>query len=134
MMNADSAGNIKHVNQEILCLYVDLDHLIRRCKFNELQEDILNLLQDGRPEETIAQKWNKDVSQIYRVLETICKKIKKQNDQEWKYDYLYLNYLTVQWEYKKCSRCGTMKPMHPEFFSPDSSKASRFKSICKACR
>ena len=37
-------------------------------------------------------------------------------------------------KFKKCSRCGQMKPAHNRFFSKNSTSKDGWYSICKCCR
>lgn len=128
------AGNVQPLNQELICLYTDLDNLIEKCKFNDRQKIIIKLLMDGWTEEDIANEFGQHVSQIYKTFDTICEKIRKQNNFEWKYNYIYLNYLPVEWDYKKCSKCGEMKPATEEFFTTKADTKDGLHPYCKNCR
>lgn len=50
-----------------------------------------------------------------------------------------IEFLEQQWEildlpFKKCSRCGQLKPMHNLFFSKNKTSKDGYYSICKVCR
>lgn len=132
--NLFESGNVKPLNQELLITYIDLDKLIEKAKLNIKQKYIVERLFEGYEERDIAEMFKQDVSPIRRTLDVICNKIKIINDQEWKYNYMYMNYLKAKWSYKTCSRCGESKPRLREFFSLDSSKKDGFKGVCKQCK
>lgn len=50
-----------------------------------------------------------------------------------------MEFLEEEWEncgfeFKKCSKCGQLKPMHNLFFSRNNTSKDQFYSICKECR
>lgn len=47
-------------------------------------------------------------------------------------EWYYLN--EVRYQYKRCSRCGKIKPLHNKYFSKNKTSSDNFYSICKACR
>jgi hypothetical protein len=131
--NIYEAGNVTAINQELICLFSDLDRLIVKTKLNEKQLTIINMLMDGNNEEDIAEHFGQDSWRIVEILDTVTEKIKRVNDYEWKYYNVYLNYLKVEWDYKTCSKCGESKPQTIEFFSPDKRKKDGLYSHCKEC-
>ena len=131
--NLDEAGDVKPLNQELICIYADLDNLIAKCNFNKKQKYIIKQLMSGRSEKWIAKKFNQLPQRIYEAVNTIAMKIKNVNDKEWKYNYVYLNYLPVQWNYKKCVRCNEFKPKTRDFFGLDKRNSDGYQGICKEC-
>lgn len=128
------AGTILPMNQELICVFVDLDRLIHKVKLSKKQLFIISKLMQGYSEEEVAESLNNEVSTINRTLDTISRKIKKINDNEWKYDYIYLNYLKVDWNYKQCPKCKEFKPKTEEFFRARSdSYGDGFYNNCREC-
>lgn len=131
---ADKVAIVKPLNQEIIVLYADLDNLIARANLNIKQRFVIDRLMEGYVESEIADMFKQHVSGIYDMLDTVCRKIKKTNDFDWKYNYIYVSVLKVKWSYKKCSKCGEHKPALNEFFSPETRNKDGFRSACRACK
>jgi predicted DNA-binding protein YlxM (UPF0122 family) len=132
--NESEAGDVRPLNQELICLYIDLDDLISKSKLNKKQLDVVRKLMDGWTESDIADEYGTSKQAIVSMLDTICYAIKRTNDLRWKYDYMYLNYIKAPWNYKACKVCGKFKPMTTDFFSLDKKSKDGFRSICKECR
>lgn len=49
-------------------------------------------------------------------------------------DFITHEYEIRNWPMKVCTRCGTRKPAHNQFFSYNRTSADGFYSICKSCR
>jgi hypothetical protein len=131
--NIYSAGDVKPLNQELICTYLDLDNLIKKAKLNDKQLAIIHMLMQGWTEEDIADEYKQDVTVIQSIFDTACEKIKKINDYEWKYNYIYMNKKKVEWDYKKCSKCGESKPKTDEFFRERSDSKDGFRNECREC-
>lgn len=131
--NIYEAGDVLAVNQELIGIYIDLDNLIHETKLNEKQLYIINELMKGYTEEDLSTYYKQDVSRIYTIIDTVCDKLKKTHDYKWKYDYIYLNYLKVEWDYKQCSRCKEYKPKTEEFFRSHPITKDGFQSQCRSC-
>lgn len=129
----DEAGDVKPLNQELISIYADLDNLIERCKLTKKQKYIIEQLMMSYTEEEVAERFKQKPRRIYDILETVALKIKKLNDLTWKYDYVYLNYLPVQWDYKICNKCNHSKPMIEKFFRLNSKTKDGFRPECREC-
>lgn len=130
----DIADDVKPFNQDIICLFMDLDRLIEKANLTEKHREIIRLYEQGFSDEDIAEHYNQGEREIEYTLDTICKRIKSKNDELWKYDFAYLNYKKAKWNYKKCTKCGESKPAVEEFFSPDKRNKDGLYSICRECR
>lgn len=129
----DHAGTIYPMNQELICLYIDLDNLISRCKLNVKQRFIINKLMLGYTTRDVAKMFKQTTHSIDKSFDVICEKIKKLNDLDWKYEYVYMSLVKVKWNYKKCTKCKEFKPMIKEFYGLDSRNRDGFNSICRSC-
>lgn len=132
--NIYEAGDVKSLNQELICLFVDLDNLIQKAKLNAKQIAIVEMLMDGFTEEDVAEYFKQDAWGIGKILDTVCRKIKKVNDYDWKYNNLYLNFLKGNWEYKICNKCSESKPKTNEFYRERiDQKGDGFYNSCRDC-
>jgi DNA-binding CsgD family transcriptional regulator len=129
----DHAGNVQSVNQELIVIYADLDRYIAKADLNSKQRFIIEKLMDGWTEKEIAKMFNRDVSNIYRHLTKIAKKIRDLNNNEWK-EYVQLNHVRVAWNYKQCAKCNEFKPMLNEFFLSSSRFHDGFYDVCRMCK
>jgi hypothetical protein len=132
--NLYEAGDTKPLLQELIVTYIALDELIAKCKLNVKQKFIINKLMEGYNAEDLSEMLGQGAKGITDTAKRICEKIKKVNDEAWKYDYIYLNYKEVEWDYKMCNKCEKHKPVNSDFFNVDSSKPDGFMNICKTCR
>lgn len=124
--------NTSNFNDEILCLYIDLDVLINRCNFNDRQNKILKMYMDGDMEETIAYDMNITAPTVNGIINSICKTIKKENDRLWLTNNMLWNYKRIDDNYKQCSKCGEWL-LKEEYFSPKADNRDGFQSFCKKC-
>lgn len=129
----DIADDVKPFNQDIICLFMDLDSLIEKANLTEKHRKIIHLYEQGFSDEDIAEHYKQDEREIEYTLDTICKKIKSKNDELWKYDFAYLNYKKAKWNYKKCTKCGESKPMIDDFFRFHPATKDNFQSRCRDC-
>lgn len=127
------ANQTSPFNQEIICLYADLDQLIAKAKLKDKQQKIVLWLMQGWSEEDIAAVFHNQTSTIHRTLQTIILKIKAVNDREWKYNFIYRHYLKAPWEYKQCKKCQETLPKIEQFFTTSKNSKDGFHSYCKAC-
>lgn len=61
-------------------------------------------------------------------------KIPKLIAQEAQNEFLHKEYTNNGLPFKKCSKCGQLKPAHNNFFSINKTSKDNFYSICKCCR
>jgi hypothetical protein len=128
----DNAGNVQKLNQELACLYANIDDLISKCKLSKKQEALLELVSMGMEFKDIAECANMSTAQdLESRFETICKRIAEMNEWMWK-RMIHKKYLDTP--HKRCSKCKEELPKIRYFFSPDKSKTDGFKSMCKKCR
>lgn len=132
--NIFESGDVKPLNQELIATYIDLDTLIDKTKLNEKQLYIIRELMDGATEEDIAEEFGQYTHRITNMVDTICQRLKDTNDYLWKHEYIYLNHKKVEWNYKKCSKCGESLPATTQFFAPDRTGKYNLRSICRYCR
>lgn len=142
------------INEEVITTYVALDELIEQCKFNEVQLRIIELVQFGYengeigiailneyPGEFTNKEKDNEVKNldetetlearlVKKRLNTIYKKIKKENDQQWR-KVNYINRLELKT--KNCTKCKEELPATDEFYAFDNTN-NRYKSSCKKCR
>lgn len=120
-------------SEEILCLYITLDQLINKCNFNQNQTEVLKLYMDGYIEDDIAEILNTSQQNIFGIINSICKKIKKENDDSRYIDNITWNYIVPENGFKQCSKCGEILPAEKRFFGKDERILDGFKSYCKKC-
>jgi hypothetical protein len=130
----NNAGNCQALSQEIICMYADLDVLIEKAELNVKQKFIVEKLMEGYTERDIADIFNRDKSNIHKSFQGICLKLKKINDLNVKYDYIFVNCLKAPWNYKKCSYCDEYKPVTEDFFTYKKGTSDGFHTVCKFCK
>jgi len=129
--NEVDAGSI---NEELICLYVDLDRMIGRCNFTKRQKEVLDLYMTGYNEQDISEELNLRMDVVEGIIRSICRKIKKENDLAWKYDFVYWSKVKTPEKWKQCSKCKRWLPATEEFFSPKSDSSDGLHPYCKKCR
>jgi hypothetical protein len=84
-ISIDEAGSISELNQEVIALYVSLEDTIKRCKFNDNERMIINMMFEGH---TLSDIYNitKKISKqgIYKYFDKIVEKIVSKNNEMWK--------------------------------------------------
>jgi DNA-binding CsgD family transcriptional regulator len=121
------------INEELVCLYADLDRMIERCNFTKRQKEILDLYMMGYNEQDISEELNLRPDVVEGIIRSICRKIKRENDLAWKYDFVYWSKVKTTDKWKQCSRCKRWLPATEEFFSPDKRNSDGLQGICKKC-
>lgn len=119
------------LNEEVIATYATLDEYIKRCKFNEKQTKVLEMTSHGYSNEEIAYELNLNQSTITGRLNTMYKRIVKENEWSWRKS-TYENKLELK--NKKCSKCKLELPATVEFYSDYNRSRDGFHSICKMCR
>jgi transposase-like protein len=129
-----TVGSIFSVDEEILCIYMDLERLIKKCNFNKKQLDIINLYFKGYATSDICDVLGYKESSVDRMMETIAKKIVEQNNIEYIDMLHYGGYVKVDKNarYKQCSKCSEFKDVNKGEFSYDKTN-NRWKSQCLTC-
>lgn len=127
-------------DSDIRWLMVDLEFLVDRTLKEDypLYYDLLIYKIDGKSNAEIQELLYEDynikhsveyISSLWR--NKIPKMIADKATDEW-----LIWYYTKEEpkKFKKCSRCGQMKPAHNRFFSKNSTSKDGWYSICKCCR
>lgn len=123
----------KENNYEILVLYLWLDEMIRRCTFNNKQKEVLwYYYLVGYSEKKIAEVLNMDERNIRGIIKSICKKILKQVQLNYKLDYLYWNKVRIN-KWKTCTKCNKSLPATEEFFRLREDSIDGFRHYCREC-
>lgn len=124
------ATNSLKMNTDVISLFVDLDELIKK-SLNEEQIKLLSYITKDYSNYTIAKILGIPVKTIGSRFNTICLKIKQENDRQWR-KVTYINKLRLKT--KICSKCREFLPATDEFFSLNSSSKDLFHSQCKKCK
>jgi uncharacterized protein YerC len=124
------ASNWQEINQELVCLYVDLDETIKQCMFSESQIALLKMLMNGYDFLDIQEYIGIPTKKIRRVFNSMCKQILDQGFSNWLVWATY-NYIPSKW--KTCSKCGESLPLNETFFMARNDSRDGFRSECKKC-
>ncbi|MFJ7696834.1 hypothetical protein [Lysinibacillus fusiformis] len=124
------ATNSLKMNTDVISLFADLDELIKK-SLNEEQIKLLSYITKDYSNYTIAKILGIPVKTIGSRFNTICLKIKQENDRQWR-KVTYINKLRLKT--KICSKCREFLPATDEFFSLNSSSKDLFHSQCKKCK
>lgn len=79
----NSSGDIYEFNQELICLYASLDKIIEKLNLDEHNKKFLELIFEGNNVRDITMMNIGYDGNSYRLLDKLCKKIVKQNDEDW---------------------------------------------------
>lgn len=79
----NSSGDIYEFNQELICLYASLDKIIEKLDLDEHNKKFLELIFEGNNVRDITMMNIGYDGNSYRLLDKLCKKIVKQNDEDW---------------------------------------------------
>lgn len=121
-------------NTELVCLYADLDNLIARSRMSDKQQFVLERLMDGWHEEDIAALFRQRVNRIYAMFDTVCDKIKRENDLIWKHEFALIHYVKTNSGKKRCSGCGNEWPRHEDFYRRRvDGKGDGYYGKCRRC-
>ena len=115
------------LQDDLSCILVDLDNLIRKINFSERQYEILNMWRNGLETGVIAKNLNIKPQTVTGSLNSAVDLIIKQYEEDYE-NWYYLNISKGQ--YKKCSRCGEVK-LISQF---DKKGKQGYQSRCKKCR
>ena len=118
-------------NEEMILTYATLDNYIEKCSFNEDQLKTLTMIEQGHNYEEIAEELKTTPSSIQGRLNTIYRRIVKENEWQWR-KVVYTEKLELK--NKRCIKCEEELPATHEFYSPYDKSSDGFFSYCKACR
>lgn len=126
----DDDHDIKKLNISLICLYSDLDQLIKKCDFDNHRLSLLNKLAQGYSLRELEITYPQKPS-IKSTFNTICHKIVAENNRYW---VLWANDKYLHHKKKICNQCQELLPLLEIFFSPDKRNSDGYQSICKKCR
>ena len=125
-----SSSNWKEVNQELICVYADLDMLIDQCKFSEGDLNLIQALEMGYTPNDIADMVGESIKRINTRARNLARKIYRQNWDNWVV-WAHLNYIKTEW--KTCRICGRSLPLGERFFSNREEMSDGYSNECKEC-
>lgn len=128
-----SSTDCSDANEDIICLYADLDNLIDNANFNEYQTNILNMYIYGNTEDDIAEILGVGKQSVNSVIDKMCEVLCELNYQEWKLNYVFWNKVKVRDNFKRCSKCSEFLPTTEEYFTPVEKRKDGFHPYCKKC-
>lgn len=136
LMKQDSAQSFDAADiipfyEEVLMTYASLDVYIKECGFSEIQLNLIDLLGRDIAHEDISMRLGIQLSTIEGRLNTICKRIKKENDWQWR-RYTYIHKLGLRT--KACSKCKVELPGTAEFYGNDARNTNGFQGRCRKCK
>lgn len=114
------------LQDDLSCILVDLDNLIKKINFTNKQKDVLELWRKGLETNVIADELNVNSNNVVQCLNGAINLIVKQYEEDYE-NWYYLNIRKGQ--YKTCSRCGDVKLISQ--FDKNGKKGLR--SCCKKC-
>lgn len=123
-----------HMLDDMICIYSDLDKLIKDANFSEYQIKILNMYMWDFTEEDIAKSLNVEQQTINRAIDNMCEVLCRLNYQNWKLDYAYWSLVKVNTNFKQCTKCNEWLPATEEYFSPHEKGQYYLHPYCKKCR
>jgi len=131
---AGTGSFLKENNYAIQILYIDLDRLIKKCTFTNKQKVVLShFYLEGYDMKEIAEVLNDDERNIKGIINSICNKILKEAQANYKLNNLYWNYVKVP-AWKTCTQCKEQFPATEEYFSPKDDAKDGLHPYCKECR
>lgn len=121
-------------------MIIDLENLVDEVLKDDypLYYDLIIYKIDGKTNEEIQELLLRDyqVKHSAEYLSSLWrKKIPKMLAEAAQKKWLYWHYtFEERGHWKRCNRCGQIKPAHNMFFSKNSTSKDHFYSICKECR
>lgn len=86
-VSLDDSGGDYGVNEDVCCVYIDLDRLIEQCKLSAPKKRIIALTMQGYSMQDIAIIFNRAYSTIVSHFNTAIAKIAAQNMTNWEKVY-----------------------------------------------
>lgn len=71
------------LNEDVICIYADLDSLIERAGLSEQEKLTIDLLMQGYTLPDIAEHYGKSRQNYEILMKRACKKIVKRNNTDW---------------------------------------------------
>lgn len=116
------------LQDDLSCILVDLDNLIKKINFTNKQKDVLELWRKGLETNVIADELNVNSNNVVQCLNGAINLIVKQYKEDYE-NWYYLNIRKGQ--YKTCSRCGKTKLISQ--FDKDKTGRYGVRGYCKDC-
>lgn len=114
------------LQDDLSCILVDLDNLIKKINFTNKQKDVLELWRKGMETNVIADELNVKPQSVLDCLNGAINLIVKQYEEDYE-NWYYLNIRKGQ--YKTCNRCKEVKLISQ--FNKNGKKG--LKPMCKKC-
>ena len=114
------------LQDDLSCIIVDLNNLIKRVKFTDKQKEVLELWRKGIETSIIAEELNLTSNSVIQYLNCAINSIIKQYEEDYE-NWYYLNIRKGQW--KTCNRCKETKLVNQ--FNRNGKKG--LKPMCKKC-
>jgi hypothetical protein len=124
------AENWNDVNQELICLYVDLDLLIEECGLSQDDKQIIQFYEMGFSKQDISDMTGDSTKSVATKIRNIAKQICELNFEKWRL-WLYLNYIKTEW--KQCRICGKSYPLNERFFRSREDTNDGYRNECISC-
>ncbi|MFJ5764225.1 hypothetical protein ACIP9C_02620 [Lysinibacillus sp. NPDC093210] len=133
MFNGNQVGctsSTLKMNTDVISLFADLDKLIKK-SLDEEQIELLKYIAKDFSYHKIGQLLEIPIKTVGRRLNTICSRIKQENDRQWR-KVVYTQKLNLK--SKRCSKCKEVLPATDEFYSINNSSKDLYHSQCKKCK
>ena len=114
------------LQDDLSCIIVDLNNLVKRVKFTDKQKEVLELWRKGVETNVIAEELGVKPQSALDCLNGAINSIIKQYEEDYE-NWYYLN--IRKGVYKTCSRCGETK-----LISHFSKNGNRLRGNCKDCK
>lgn len=126
------AGDVAHVNQELIALYASIDQLIKQCKFSNEQLKIIKRFEHGYTMQEMADSLGLGTaSNARRRFKSIIKKMVSTNEWNWRKTVYYH---TIGLKNKQCSKCREVLPATNEFFTGKNDSSDGYHPYCRECK
>lgn len=120
----------RDINESLICLYADLDELIRSCRFDQIQLWIITWISCGYRFNEIGAQLGTEGRIISTLFTQMCKRIARQHEYQWR---LWCNERFQIHGWKLCGKCGERLPGNLSFFGKDSRNRDGLYSWCRRC-
>lgn len=119
------------VNQEVIATFATLDKLISKCKFNDRQLKMIEMIGEGYTYREIEDEIGIDNQNVNKALKSIFKSILKENLRFWRKS-TYINKLGLKT--KQCTKCEEFLPATSEFFADKNDSKDLLHPYCRKCK
>jgi len=124
---------LNNMSEEIMCLYIYLDTLIKDINLNNKQNTILKFYMMGYTEKDLSQYFKVTQPVIQRFIISVCKRILSKAYNNWLPEFIYWNKKRVLTEYKKCVKCEKYFQNIEKCFGKKNDNKDRLENRCKNC-